>query len=371
MPPLNLLIKPASGSCNMGCDYCFYMDEMRHRATPSYGVMSIETLDAVLRKTLAYADRQVVIGFQGGEPTLAGREYFRQVVALQNKYRKPGQVIENAIQTNGYAIDPEWAQFFAENNFLVGLSLDGPKEIHDRYRVDHGGKGTFRQVLRAAEVLRSAGAEYNVLTVVTGHTARRAAQIYGFFRKNRLDYQQYIPCLDPLEERGGREYSLTPSLYGDFLKTLFQLWYLDRMRGEFVYIRYFESLMQILAGQAPGTCGMLGHCMNQWVVEADGGVYPCDFYVLDRWRLGSLVTDSAQEIAASPRVEEFIGGSTAVPDDCRACRWGALCRNGCRRERELLPGHTVPKNYFCAAYLDFFDFAVPKLRQVIAKLNQP
>jgi len=366
MPPLNLLIKPASSGCNMSCDYCFYVDEARHRKTASYGIMTSETLEAVISKALAFADHHCVIGFQGGEPTLAGLEFFRYVVALQHKYRKPGQIVENAIQTNGYAFNAEWAEFLADNNFLVGLSLDGPKDIHDRYRVDHGGKGTFRQVLRTVELLRGHKVEFNVLTVVTAQTAKKTDAIYGFFKKNKLDYQQYIPCLDPLEEERGRQtYSLTPELYGGFLKALFQQWYLDRMNGRFVYIRYFENLMSILAGKYPESCGMLGRCANQWIVEADGSVYPCDFSVLDQWRLGNLMTDSMENIAANSRVSEFIGESLAIHGDCKNCEWATFCRGGCRREREILPGDTAPKNYFCEAYKTFFAYSMPKFRQVM------
>ena len=212
MPDINVLIKPASGACNLRCKYCFYADEAMNRSVANYGMMSMETIEVVVARAFEAADRSVTFGFQGGEPTLCGLDFFKYVVSLQKKYARKGVVVHNAIQTNGMLIDDEWAQFLADHRFLTGLSVDGHMDLHDLNRVDAQGKGSFARVMQAADTLARHKADFNVLTVVTADAARKIRRIYFFFRKNNLLWQQYIPCLDPLgEERGHTPYALTPS----------------------------------------------------------------------------------------------------------------------------------------------------------------
>ena len=223
MPPLNLLIKPASGSCNMRCRYCFYTDEAQKREVGSYGRMSRETAEILVDRAMEYGDRECTFAFQGGEPTLAGLDFFRDFTDLVSSHKNPKKLrIHYALQTNGYRLDEEWARFFREHRFLVGISLDGPREIHDRYRLDAGGKGTWNRVMASVRLLEKYQVEYNALAVVTAASARNAQKIYNFFKKNRIGYQQYIECLDPIGETPGeQEYSLTPKRYEEFLKNLF------------------------------------------------------------------------------------------------------------------------------------------------------
>ena len=365
MPPLNFLIKPASGNCNIRCRYCFYHDVAENRGVSSYGMMSDETLEALIEKALATADGSCSFGFQGGEPTLAGFDFFRKVVALQKQYNRKGLRISNAIQTNGMVLDAEWAAFLAENHFLVGLSLDGTKEIHDANRLDPAGKGTFNRVLRTAQLLTAKKVEFNILTVVTRQSARHIDRIYGFFRRSGLNWLQFIPCLDPLgEERGSNPYSLTPEAYAKFLKTLFDLWYRDVKAGNFIYIRYFENLVGMAMGYPPESCGLSGRCVIQNVVEADGSGYPCDFYALDEWKLGNIRTDSIPGMMKSPAAQKFLAAPLDIPEKCRSCRHYAICRGGCRRDREPMRGDTLPLNYFCPAYEEFFDYAMPRLQEL-------
>ena len=210
------MIKPASGMCNLNCRYCFYHDIVEKREQRSYGFMEEKTLEAVVRKGLAAATQECTIAFQGGEPTLIGLEFYRSVVALQKKYNVNRVRIHNAIQTNGLALNAEWADFLRENRFLVGISLDGVKDTHDVNRLDAHGAGTFNRVMQAVQLLESRGVEYNILTVVNRQTAAHAGQIYSFYKRNRLRYLQFIPCLDPIGDApGGQPYSLTPADYGD------------------------------------------------------------------------------------------------------------------------------------------------------------
>lgn len=366
MPALSLLIKPASGNCNMRCRYCFYADELDNREIRSYGKMSVDTMHTIVDKAMEYGDYECTIAFQGGEPTLAGLDFYRDLVAYVTARENPKKLkIHYALQTNGYLINEEWAAFLGENHFLVGVSLDGLKEIHDRYRLDAAGKGTYQRVISAIRLLEKHQVEYNILTVVTAATARNGQKIYNYFKKNHFGYQQYIECLDPIgEEPGQHEYSLTPEKYGEFLKSMFDAWYLDMRSGTYVYNRYFENLMMIMAGQQPESCNMRGVCGKQWVFEADGSVYPCDFYALDQWRLGNIQENSFEEMDEKRDELGFIQWSMRQQEDCQKCRWFGLCRNGCRRNREPVTAEHTNRNYFCKSYQMFFEYAYPRLEEI-------
>ena len=366
MPALSLLIKPASGNCNMRCRYCFYADELDNREIRSYGKMSVDTMHTIVDKAMEYGDYECTIAFQGGEPTLAGLDFYRDLVAYVTAHENPKKLkIHYALQTNGYLINEEWAAFLGENHFLVGVSLDGLKEIHDRYRLDAAGKGTYQRVISAIRLLENHQVEYNILTVVTAATARNGQKIYNYFKKNHFGYQQYIECLDPIgEEPGQHEYSLTPEKYGEFLKSMFDAWYLDMRSGTYVYNRYFENLMMIMAGQQPESCNMRGVCGKQWVFEADGSVYPCDFYALDQWCLGNINKNSFEEMDQKRDELGFIQWSMRQQEDCQKCRWFGLCRNGCRRNREPVTAENTNRNYFCKSYQMFFEYAYPRLEEI-------
>ena len=370
MPPISLLVKPASGSCNMRCRYCFYTDETENRTVPSMGVMSIETMKTMVDKALTFADGDCSFAFQGGEPSLAGLPFFRALTDYVKNHPNPKKVrVHYSFQTNGYNLNEDWAKWFVENQVLVGISLDGPKEIHDRYRVDHAGKGTYQKVMSSIQLFNKYHVDYNILTVVTSATSRHGQQVYNFFKKNDFRYQQYIECLDPIGEiQGGYEYSLTPERYEEFLKTTFDSWYLDMKSGRYVYNRYFENLMMIIARQGAESCNMRGVCGAQWVIEADGSVYPCDFYALDEWYLGNISQDSFETMEQQRQTLGFIEWSKQIPEDCKNCRYFGLCRNGCRRNREPVTSNSTQKNYFCSAYKNFIEYAYPRLAEIYQML---
>jgi len=346
----------------MRCRYCFYSDVASRREVANYGVMSDETLETVVRKTLAYAQGDASFGFQGGEPTMAGLPFFRRLVELQEKYNVRRVRIHNALQTNGLNIDDEWAEFFRENRFLIGLSLDGTREIHDKYRKDAAGNGTFDRVLAAAKRMDRFHVEYNILSTVNLDVARNPDRIYYFFKKQGFSYLQFIPCLDELNGQP-REYSLTPEAYGEFLIRLFKLWYVDVCGGHPVSIRYFDNLAMMLAGYPPESCGMTGQCGCYYMIEADGSVYPCDFYVTDEWRIGSILTDGFDQMRASENARRFQAQSVPVAAACRECEHYPICRGGCRREREpLIPEGSL--NRLCPAFKAFFSYAAPELRKI-------
>ncbi|MBQ8610200.1 MAG: anaerobic sulfatase maturase [Oscillospiraceae bacterium] len=368
MPPIHLLIKPASGSCNMRCRYCFYTDEMSRRETASYGRMSLEVLEAVVRRALEYAEGSVTFAFQGGEPTLIGLDYYRRLVELCRQYNTKKLRIDLALQTNGLLIDEEWAEFLAKNRFLVGLSLDGPAEIHDANRVDAAGKGTHARVMAAARLMSRYGVEFNILTVVTSQTARSGRKVWSFFDKNGFTWRQCIPCLDPLDGAAA-PWTLTADRYADFLKTTFDAWYAGFAAGKPVSERSFDNWVGMLAGRPPESCGMGGVCSRQYVLEADGSVYPCDFYVLDELRLGNLAQDSFETIEKKREELGFIAASQHIREECRSCRWGYLCRGGCRRHREPFADGLPGLNRFCEAYKQFFPYAIERMQRLAARLR--
>lgn len=371
MPPISVLIKPASGLCNMQCRYCFYSDEMARRQVPFRGIMSIETMKRLVDRTLAFAERYCMFSFQGGEPSLAGLDFFQKFTDYVNRHPRAKQMqIEYSFQTNGYHLDEAWMQWFKKNHVLVGVSLDGPEEIHDRYRVTQDGSGTFRNVMETIHLLKEYQIEYNILTVVTAESASRGKELYAYFKEQQFHFQQYIECLDPIgEPPGQQEYSLTPEAYERFLKDTFDVWYKDMKRGNYTYHRYFENLMLILAGRTPESCNMRGVCGAQWVIEADGSVYPCDFYVLDEWCIGNICEDPFDAMEVKRQELGFIEWSRKLPKECRACRYVMLCRNGCRRNREPVTEEVTQKNYFCTAYRGFLDYAYPRLTEILRLLS--
>ena len=365
MPPLSLLIKPASGNCNLRCKYCFYNSLVESRNAPSYGMMKDETLELLVKRGLEHAENACTFAFQGGEPTLTGLDFYKKLLEYQKKYNSKKIRIHNAIQTNGMVIDDTWAEFFAKNNFLVGISLDGPKEIHDMNRIDKGDSGSFTRVMNAIGYFDKHKVEYNILTVVNAATSRHISKVYHLFKKKGFNYLQFIPCLDPLdEEPGGYEYSLTPEKYTYFLKTLFDLWYEDIMKGNKISIRYFDNLVGLVMGYPPESCGMAGFCGNYFVVEGDGSTYPCDFYVIDQWELGNISQMGFAEMKNSATAVKFVEASKHIDPNCRECAWFQLCRGGCRRSREPFINELPVLNYFCSSYKEFFSYAGERIEKI-------
>jgi len=353
MPPLSMLIKPVSGHCDLRCRYCFYQEK-------SGGPMSLETLETIVRKALAFADGSCAFLFQGGEPTLAGQPFYEALIACQKRYNTKRVAISNSIQTNGMRIDQKWAEFLAEHDFLVGLSLDGPEAPHDQTRC-----GSFGRAMQAASLLRQAGARFNILCVVSRANAAQGKQVYRFFKENGFRHLQFIPCLDPMDvRRGSLPWSLTPKSYLAFLKTTFDLWHRDCMDGSAPSIRYFDNLLGMVMGRPPEACGMSGVCGCQFVTEADGSVYPCDFYVSDERNIGNILDHGFEDMRFSSACERFIEDSLRLHQDCRHCQWLSFCRGGCRRDREPPGGKNAGKNYFCETYRAFFAYALPRLRQL-------
>lgn len=365
MSSVSVLIKPASGKCNLSCEYCFYHDEASHRSTADFGRMSEETLDAIVRQVFLSGADTAAFSFQGGEPTLRGLPFFQRFVELVERYNERGIPVTMCLQTNGILLDEEWAEFLGKNRFLVGLSLDGPRAVHDRFRVHPDGAPSYTQVMRAARLLDRRQVDYNILYTVTSASAKEPGKLYSFFKENGFRYLQFMPCIDPLEGKRGRDsYSLLPGEFALFLRKTFDRWAADVLNDDGISIRYFDNLVSIAAGFPPEACSLRGACSCQFVFEADGSCYPCDFYVNEDWLMGNIRDMGLEELFRSEAARRFLLSGSAVPEECRNCGVRALCRGGCRRDREN-PQH---KNYYCRAYKSFLTYAQPKILQVSAHI---
>lgn len=362
MQHLTILIKPASSLCNMRCDYCFYRDISSQREIRSYGIMSDKTLDTLMRRAFAFAEKSISFVFQGGEPMLAGIDFFKTVVAYQHKYNSRGIAVYNTIQTNATLIDEDFAAFFADNRFLVGVSLDGDKVLHDKHRHFENGDGSYDRVLNGIELLQKHCVDFNILAVISSDSAASPAAVYSALRKYR--YLQFIPLIDDFGKCNAT-FSLSAADYGHFLSEVFELYYRDIINGDYVSIRDFDSYVNMLRGYPPSSCAMQGRCGGYFTVEADGSVYPCDFYVTDEYKAGNICDSSFFTLAKSDKLKSFIESSCSVDERCRECKWIRLCRGGCRRHREPFP----TLNKFCQAYSTFFENSYDKMCRVAKMLH--
>lgn len=361
MKTLSVMLKPASSLCNLRCRYCFYADVSESRSVCSFGIMQRETASKILENIFCCLESgdAVTISFQGGEPTLAGLEFFRFFVGeaerLQGKVR-----VSYALQTNGTLLDEKWCAFFKEHRFLIGLSLDGVQAVHDQNRVDTAGKGTWSRVLAAKALLEKYGVEYNILTVLTNSLARHPQQVWNFLCKEDIRYIQFIPCLGELKG-GATRFSLTPERFATFYTQLYNNWSEDCLRGKYRSVKLFDDLITLLAYGRCGSCGLTGQCFPQIVVEADGSVYPCDFFALDEYRAGSLAETSLEEIYENPIMAAFRSRSSEKMELCESCPYRPLCGGGCPRMRREVCGAPGAKS---CGYRQFLDSCYPQMTKL-------
>ena len=360
MKNLNLLIKPASSSCNLRCRYCFYYDVADNREVKNYGIMNDDTLENMVKKVFDDVEYSANFAFQGGEPTMAGIEFFEKFHKFVEKYNTKKIIVNFSLQTNGTLLNKKWLELFKKHNYLIGLSLDGNKEMHDTFRIDAKGEGTFSRVLKAAKMMKKADVEFNILCVVNKLIAQNGKLVYNFFRNNGFRYYQFIPCLDSLSCSEEKDYTLTAEDYGKFLDETFNLWYEDIMSDKRISVRHFDNYTKILLGEEPEACDMVGHCNMNAVLESDGSMYPCDFYVLDEFKVGNINESTFEELFKSEAEMRFLRTSLAVDEKCKVCRYFKICRGGCRRHKEL----TAEGNYenrFCESYKYFFEKNIDKM----------
>lgn len=345
--PISIMIKPSSSACNLKCEYCFYSSVAENRQQGFKGFMSEKTVINILKYAFEFTKGDdVYFVFQGGEPLLAGIKYFQFFLENAKTMNAYNSKVSISVQTNGTLINDEWCKLFSENGILVGVSLDGDEELNS-YRKYQNGEESFYDVVRGINLLKQYNVQFNILSVLTKRLSKNIRKSYKFFKESDVHYLQYIPCLKPFDAEDN-EYSMTSNDYSTFLKSGFKLYFNDNMRGNLMSIRQFDNFILLASGKPAEQCGMNGPCSNQFVVEGDGSVYPCDFYCVDEWLLGNINENSFEELYHSPKAVEFIKESFNIKDECKNCNYFQVCRSGgCKRNKA---GYE-----YCDAYKDFFD----------------
>lgn len=344
--PLSIMVKPASSACNLRCEYCFYTAVAKKREVFDKGMLSLETSEKMISSAFECSKDFVGFVFQGGEPLIRGIDFYREFVSLVKKYNTSTAEVSFAVQTNGTLLNDEWCEFFRENNFLVGVSLDGNEE-QNKYRVYPDGSASFGDIMGGIELLEKHNVQFNVLSVLTKNLANTFRDSYKFFKSIGLSYLQYIPCLRDFDSDDD-VYVMNNEDYLNYLNSAFRMYYNSRLRGAPFSIRQFDNYVLLAHGSCPEQCGMKGGCSEQFVVEGDGSVYPCDFYCNDEQCLGNINDTSFAEMRKSKKALDFISSSFKKKDECIKCKYYYLCRGGgCKRNNASF-------NY-CETYKKFFS----------------
>ena len=324
-------------------------------------------LERMVEDFLSYRFPVSVFSWQGGEPTLAGLDFFKQVVELQKKHGVNGQSVGNSIQTNGVLIDDDWASFFNKYKFLIGVSLDGPRDVHDRYRMMVNGSSSWRKTMDCIELLRKHNVEFSILCVVNNVNVQDGVKLYRWFIGNGIRNLQFIPCVERDPDTGRiTEFSVGPTEFGKFLIDVFDEWK-KRDIGR-VFVRTFDSLLTYLVSGEHVFCVFGDDCHRYLLVEQNGDVYPCDFFVEEGWKLGNVVETSLGSMFESEKEKEFASHRTRYSDECGSCRWVEFCGGGCQKERLDINGNPARHTYLCDSYKMFFSHAYDDLNVIKDKL---
>lgn len=387
--PLYLLAKPAGSRCNLACKYCYYLEKAKLYADSPTEVMSDELLEKFISEYIAAQTMpQVLFTWHGGETLMRPLSFYRKVVELQRKHAR-GHVIDNCIQTNGTLLTDEWCEFFRQEGWLVGVSLDGPQEFHDEYRRNKGGRPSFRQVMHGVDLLNKHGVEWNALAVVNDFNADYPLDFYHFFKEIGCHYLQFTPIVERIEphadgrmlasvdesgEGGLAEFSVTPEQWGNFLCTLFDEWVRNDV-GE-TFVQLFDSTLANWMGQQPGICTLAKTCGHAGAIEWNGDVYACDHFVFPAYKLGNIRTDSLVGMMYSERQRDFgQAKQTSLPRQCKECRYLFACNGECPKNRFCRTADGEPGlNYLCKGYHQFFAHVAPYMdwmKQQLLKEQPP
>ncbi len=376
-PAFHVMTKPRGAICNLDCDYCFYLRKEDLYPGASFR-MSDETLETYTRQYIqSQRAPEVNFAWQGGEPTLMGLDFFRNAVTYQKKYARPGMRIENALQTNGTLLDDEWCKFFAENRFLIGISLDGPREAHDLYRRDKGRSPTFERVLHSIALLKKHKVDFNILTCVSAANVHQPLDVYRFLRDEiGAEFIQFIPIVERENETGFQEglaltpRSITGGQYGDFLIAVFDEW-VRRDVGK-VFVQMFDTALGRWLGAPGGLCVFQETCGLALAMEHNGDLYSCDHFVEPRYRLGNIFETPMNELVGSERQRAFgLDKKSSLPRYCRECPVLFACNGGCPKDRtDFTPDGEAGLNHLCAGFKAFFTHVDQPMRQMADLLRQ-
>ncbi|MFB0554976.1 MAG: anaerobic sulfatase maturase [Phycisphaerae bacterium] len=331
--------------------------------------MSDEVLEKLVKDYMELRFQLAGFAWQGGEPTLMGLDFYKKVVELQKKYGSPGQEVGNSLQTNAILLNDEWCRLLHENKFLVGVSIDGPKEMHDYYRLDHSGSGTFDKVMRAIEMCKEHKVEFNTLTLLNARNVEHPDEVFDFLVGLGTKYLQFIPCVE-LETATNKvtDFSITPQQYGEFLCRIFDRWYEYGPRK--LSIRDFDSFLSYYVTGKHTICTFDKQCSQYIVIEHKGDAFCCDFFVEPMWRLGNIFETPIEKLAASGTKRTFARAKQNICNKCLVCRHLAVCRGGCMKDRAPFDRDNFGReSYFCEGYKLFFDYAIPRFIQIAADIN--
>ena len=353
MRQMTALVKPSSSLCNLRCSYCFYCDEVKEREKNTKTLMDNDTAKNLITKMFDFCGNDSVLTFmfQGGEPLLAGHDFFKMFIDTAERNRTEGSIINYTLQTNGTLIDEEFCRIFKENNFLIGVSLDGKKALHDSLR-----DSSFDKTKAGIELLKKHSVDFNILSVITAETD--AYELFDFYIENGFRDVQPIYCLDPLNGEKA-DYSLTAKQLARFKKRLFNKWFAEVSKGNHFYVRDFDNLLSLLTKGVAEQCGASGRCNAQLVVEADGTCYPCDFYCLDEFECLNINEADINDILNCDGLKKFFEFDEQKNKLCSSCPVKSVCGGGCKRYRSLynqLDGY--------CPQMDFIMHAIEKLREI-------
>ncbi len=362
-----VFVKPAGPLCNLGCEYCYYLEKERlYPEGESFHMPEILLEEYIVQHIEASAEPVIRFSWHGGEPTVLGVDYFRKIVSLQKKHRPSGQRIMNGMQTNGILLDEVWCRFLAAEGFAVGLSLDGPEEIHDKYRLTKGGKPTFQQAIHGYELLQSHGVSTDILCVVNNHNVRYPLEVYRFFKKIEAPYVSFLPMVEPQPDAEGGVNPLTvpAQAWGHFLCAVFDEW-ISRDIGK-IKVQTFEEAARTAFEQEHSLCIFRPVCGDIPVIEHNGDIFSCDHFVDDEHSLGNIIETPLVEMLESPAQRAFGHAKReTLPRYCRECEVLDMCNGGCPKNRFIKTPNGEPGlNYLCAGYKRFFNHCKPWVKEV-------
>lgn len=367
--PFHLLIKPAGARCNLACAYCYYLEKADY-----YPGSDFQMDDATLaRVTEAYLRvnpaQEVTFGWQGGEPMLLGIDFFQRALAWQRRYARPGQVVRNALQTNATLVTDEWADFFAEAGFLIGVSIDGPPALHDAYRRTRGGGATHHRVVAGASTLLQRGVEVNALVTVNRANAGHPLEVYRHLTGVGFEHLQFIPIVEREKPGSHRlsSWSVRPQAYGDFLCAVFHHW--ARRDVGRVFVQLFESALNVWLGHPPTLCVFQPACGRALAVEHTGDLYACDHFVYPGHLRGSVDSDILKALVDGPEQQAFGQAKARLPQECRQCPVLRFCGGDCPKHRLRDAADGVPISCLCPAYRRFFTESAEILRAMAGEVR--
>ncbi|MCR4994791.1 MAG: anaerobic sulfatase-maturation protein [Bacteroidales bacterium] len=371
------MAKPVGSLCNLSCKYCYYLEKgQMYQAKTGHRdfLMDEETLETFIHQYIdAQTQPQVLFTWHGGEPLMRPLSFYRRVMELQQKYAG-GRIIDNCIQTNGILLNDEWCRFFRDYHWLVGVSIDGPQELHDEYRRAKGGTPSFRKVMRGISFLQKYGVEWNVMGVVNDYNADHPLEVYHFYKETGCHYIQFTPVVERiLSQASGRHlasvseknqcsiagFSVQPGQYAHFVNTIFDEWVRHDVGS--VFVQLFDSALACWVGQSPGVCSMGRICGHAAVMEHNGDVYACDHFVFPEYLLGNIRHSTIAEMMYSVRQRDFGKAKRdLLPEVCRKCTWLFVCNGGCPKDRFCTtPDGSPGLNYLCRDYRAIFEHVAP------------